>query len=108
MALARSISESINEEDIQRNWSKVRANVPKPTARVDDAWLRLGLESIEETPLDGLDFLSLPVAMMAKTMLDVDALEAVPTLSRDLLCRMAADLFGDDGGMELSLYEEAS
>jgi hypothetical protein len=91
MQLARSISQTIDPADIRRNWSKVSAKTPSP--KFDDAWLKVGIDSLEEDPFDELDLLPIEAGMLAQTMLDH---EQHGGLSRGMLAKMAADFFNDD------------
>ncbi len=91
MALARSISNSIDENDIRRNWAKVSASLP--SAKIDMSWLNAGIESLEADPFDELDLLPMEAGLLAQTMLDH---EEQTGLSRDMLVRMAAEFFDYD------------
>jgi hypothetical protein len=91
MQLARSISENIDEADIQRNWAKVQ---PLPAARSidpDSAWRKIGLEEFEGITVEDLDFMSMETSLIAQTLLDNDV-----ELSQETLARMAAELFDND------------
>ena len=92
MALARSISNAIDESDIQRNWAKVSS---KPAGATIDPMLQLGIESLEEDPFDELDLLKFEPALIAQTLLDHE--EVSPTgLTRAMLAKMADELFDAD------------
>ena len=99
MALARSLSEAIDESEIGRNWEKIKSAampgtrqlVHKVKPPVLDPWLAAGLESLENIPLDELDMLDMESSLMAQTLLDNDT-----GLARATLAKMAAELFDDD------------
>jgi hypothetical protein len=99
MALAKSISNAINETDIRRNWAKVSS---RPVT--SNAVLEMGIESIEETPYDGLDFLNFETALMAQTLLDHEK-QSHTGLTRAMLAKMAEELFdADDMFADLTLF----
>jgi hypothetical protein len=87
MALARSISNAIDADDIQRNWVKVgstRRPAPSPL-------ISLGQALIDDEPVDGLDILSIEPHLIAKTILDYqDDLDEI-TLSPNDLAQMFSD-----------------
>jgi hypothetical protein len=90
MALAKSISNAINEADIQRNWAKVSS---KPA--VANPKIKMGIESLELDPFDELDLLPFEPALLAQTLLDHE--QTSPTgLTRAMLAKMAEDLFAAD------------
>jgi hypothetical protein len=91
MQLARSISESIDEADIQRNWAKVQAMPAARPIDPDSAWRKLGLEEFEGITVEDLDFMNMETALIAQTLLDNDV-----DLSKDTLAKMAAELFDYD------------
>jgi hypothetical protein len=95
MALAKSISNAINETDIRRNWAKVSSKPAVPNAILD-----MGIESIEETPYDELDFLNFETALMAQTLLDHEN-QSHTGLTRAMLAKMADDLFADDDDLDV-------
>lgn len=88
LALARSISESIDEKDILRHWSKI-GKPSKPSALEE-----LGLTSMKLQELDAIDNLPIQLAIAAETILDHD-----PRFSRDRL----ASLFDDFGLTEADM-----
>src|SRR5262249_947469 len=98
MALARSISNAIDTADIQRNWVKV-GSCRKPAA---SPLLPLGLASIEEEPIDGLDILAIEPHLIARTVLDRQEEGGEVRLSRDVLAGMFDD-FVSIGDEELDL-----
>jgi hypothetical protein len=87
MALARSISNAIDADDIQRNWVKVSSN-RKPAS---SPFISLGQVLIDDEPIDGLDILSIEPHLIAKTILDAQDEIGEIALSRDDLARMFAD-----------------
>jgi hypothetical protein len=87
MALARSISNAIDADDIQRNWVKVTSN-RKPAS---SPLISLGETLIDDEPIDGLDILSIEPHLIAKTILDAEDEIGEIALSRDELARMFAD-----------------
>jgi hypothetical protein len=66
MALARSISNNIDGDDIQRNWVKVASN-RKPALT---PLITLGQALIDDEPIDGLDILPFERHLIARTILD--------------------------------------
>jgi hypothetical protein len=94
MALARSISNAIDNADIQRNWVKVtstRKPTPKPL-------ISFGQALLEDDPIDGLDILSIEPQLIAQTIVDAQDEAGDIALSRDALARMLADFdaIGDE------------
>lgn len=82
IALARSISENIDEKDILRHWAKI-GTPAKPSALEE-----MGLSSLGTQELDAIDNLPIQLAIAAETILDHD-----PRFGRDKL----ASLFEDFG-----------
>jgi hypothetical protein len=87
MALARSISNTTDTADIQRNWAKVGSARRAPASPL----LPLGLADIEEEPIDGLDILAIRPHLIARTILDCREEDGEIPLSRDVLARMFED-----------------
>jgi hypothetical protein len=87
MALARSISNAIDADDIQRNWVKV-ASSHKPAI---NTLVSLGQALIEDEPIDGLDILSIEPHLIAKTILDYQDDADDIMLSREELAQMFQD-----------------
>jgi hypothetical protein len=98
MALAKSISNAINDADIRRNWAKVAS---KPGGQVrPNPLLEMGIQSIEDDPFDGIDLLNFESALMAQTLLDHE--KTSPTgLTRAMLAKMADELFADDDDLDV-------
>jgi hypothetical protein len=96
MALARSISNAIDNDDIQRNWVKVASN-RKPAA---SPLVSLGDALFDDEPIDGLDILSIEPHLIAKTILDAHDDIGEIALSPDEMARMFAD-FDSISGEEL-------
>ena len=92
MALARSISNAIDEADIQRNWAKVSS---KQGSAAPVPLLELGIESLEEDPFDGLDVINMEAALIAQTLLDHEQTSHTG-LTRAMLAKMAEELFDAD------------
>jgi hypothetical protein len=86
MALARSISNAIDADDIQRNWVKVASN-RKPAST---PLISLGEALIDDEPIDGLDILSIEPHLIAKTILGYQD-DSDVTLSRQELAQMFED-----------------
>jgi hypothetical protein len=87
MALARSISNAIDGDDIQRNWAKVASN-RKPAS---STLISLGQAFLEDEPIDGLDILAFEPHLIAKTILDGQDGVDENAMSRDVLAKMFAD-----------------
>jgi hypothetical protein len=87
MALARSISNAIDADDIQRNWVKVTSN-RKPAS---SPLISLGQSLIEGEPIDGLDILSIESHLIAQTILDQQNEAGDAVLSREVLAEMFED-----------------
>jgi hypothetical protein len=66
MALARSISNAIDGDDIQRNWVKVASNRNRTSSSV----VSLGQAVIGDEPIDGLDILSIEPHLIAQQILE--------------------------------------
>jgi hypothetical protein len=99
MALAKSISNAINDADIRRNWAKV-ASKPGGGQPRPNALLEMGVQSLEEDPFDGIDLLNFESALLAQTLLDHE--EKSPTgLTRAMLAKMAEELFADDDDLDV-------
>jgi hypothetical protein len=87
MALARSISNSIDADDIQRNWVKVTSNRKSASGPL----ISFGQALLEEEPIDGLDILAIEPHRIAQTILDCQDEVDEPALSRDMLDQMLDD-----------------
>jgi hypothetical protein len=87
MALARSISNAIDADDIQRNWVKVGSNRKSASSPL----VSLGEALIDDEPIHGLDILSIEPHLIGKTILDAQDEIGEIALSRDELARMFAD-----------------
>ena len=96
MALARSISNAIDNDDIQRNWVKVASN-RKPAV---SPLVSLGDALFDDEPIDGLDIVSIEPHLIAKTILDAHDDIGEIALSPDEMARMFAD-FDSISGEEL-------
>jgi hypothetical protein len=87
MALARSISNAIDADDIQRNWVKVTSNrksASSPLVSFDEAFFA-------DEPMDGLDILAIGPHLIAQTIMDSQDDGDGITVSRDVLARMLVD-----------------
>jgi hypothetical protein len=98
MALARSISNAIDADDIQRNWVKVasiRKLASAPLASLGDALF-------DDKPIDGLDILSIEPHLIAKTILDYQDDDDDLSLSHDELAQMFEDFANiSDGQLDV-------
>ena len=91
MALARSISENLADTDISRNWSKIGAAQVKAKTIPFKSVVETGRKAIAEIPLDDLDLLSMPAAMIAQSLI-----ENSNGLTRGQAAKMFDDFFGMD------------
>jgi hypothetical protein len=91
LALARTIAENIDDADIARNWAKVGAGTKKAPV---SPLVQLGVESLEETPIDGIDLLSMESALVAQTLID-HAAEG-RQFGRKLLAELFQQFFPDE------------
>jgi hypothetical protein len=87
MALARSISNAIDADDIQRNWVKVASNRKPPASPL----ISLGQTLIDDEPIDGLDILAIEPHLIARTILDYQDADDDLSLSHDELAQMFQD-----------------
>jgi hypothetical protein len=90
LALARSISNAIDADDIQRNRVKV-TSARKPAS---SPLISLGQALLDDEPIDGLDILAFEPHLIARTILDGQDETAEITLSREDLARMFEELSG--------------
>ncbi len=81
MTLARSISDAIDSNDIQRNCVKVASN-RRPASR---PLVSFGQALFEDEPIDGLDILAIEPHLIAQTILDTQDGAGDIAISRDLL-----------------------
>jgi hypothetical protein len=84
LALARSISNAIDADDIQRNWAKMRSN-RKLTA---SALMSFGQDLLEGEPIDGLDIVAIEPHLIARTILGTHDDAGDLVLCRDMLTWM--------------------
>lgn len=87
LALARSISNAIDADDIQRNWVKVASN-RRPAS---SPFISFGQALLEDEPIDGLEILAIEPHLIARTILDSQDESADIGLSREILARMLND-----------------
>jgi superfamily II DNA or RNA helicase len=97
MALARSISNAIDADDIQRNWVKVSSKREPAASQL----ISFGPVLIEDEPIDGPDILTIEPHLIARTVLETDEDVAGFRLSMDVLARMLED-FESIGDEELA------
>jgi hypothetical protein len=95
MALARSISNAIDADDIQRNWVKITSNHKSASSQL----VSFGQALLDDDePIDGLDIFSIEPHLIARAILDSDDDVAGITLSREVLRRMLTDFESIDDG----------
>jgi hypothetical protein len=98
LALARSISNAIEVEDIQRNWVKVASNRKAVSSRL----MSFEQALLEDEPIDGLDILAIEPHLIAKTILDWRDDVGETMLAPNLLRQMLEDI-GSIGDEEFML-----
>jgi hypothetical protein len=106
MALARSMSNTIDSSDIQRNWVKVASN-RKPAS---SPLISFGQALLDDEPIDGLDILAIEPHLTAQTIMDTSDNAGDIALSREVLAKMLEDFdrIGDDELSDLRYVSSGS